>query len=77
MASAWIAAVLLFTLAVTTVTGILLGLAPAAYGAGTDVNEGLKEGARTASDGASRRRLRAALVVTEVALSLVLLVGAD
>ncbi len=69
-------AVLLFTIAVTTVTGILLGLAPAAYGVSTDVNQGLKAGARTASDGAGRRRLRAALVVTEVALSLVLLVGA-
>ena len=70
------AAVLLFTLAVTTVSGILLGLAPAAHGAGTDVNDGLKEGARTSSAGVSRGRLRAALVVTEVALSLVLLVGA-
>jgi predicted permease len=69
-------AVLLFTLAVTTVSGILLGLAPAVHGAGADVNDGLKEGGRTSSAGVSRGRLRAALVVTEVALSLVLLVGA-
>jgi putative ABC transport system permease protein len=68
-------AVLLFTFAVATISGILLGLAPAAHGGG-DVNEGLKEGTRTASTSIGGRRLRAGLVVAEVALSLVLLVGA-
>jgi putative ABC transport system permease protein len=67
--------VLLFTFAVATVTGLLLGLAPAAHTAG-DVNAGLKNGTRTVSDSAGRNRLRTALVIAEVALSLVLLVGA-
>jgi putative ABC transport system permease protein len=68
--------VLLFTFAVATIAGILLGLAPAAQHVGTDVNQGLKTGARTACDGLGRQRVRSVLVVAEVALSLVLLVGA-
>ena len=68
--------VLLFTFAVATVSGILLGLAPAAHGIGEDVNESLKEATRTVSNGTGQRHFRGALVVTEVALSLVLLVGA-
>jgi predicted permease len=68
--------VLLFTLTVAVLTGVLLGLAPAVHSAMADVNEGLKDGTRTASEGGARLRLRGALVVAEVALSLVLLVGA-
>ena len=68
--------VLLFTFTVATLSGILLGLAPAAHGTSRDVNEGLKEGTRTASGGVGGRRVRIALVIAEVALSLVLLVGA-
>ena len=66
--------VLFFTFAVATMTGLLLGLAPAAYST-IDPNLALKEGSRS-SDSGGRHRARAALVVGEVALSLVLLAGA-
>ena len=67
--------VLMFTFALATLTGILFGLAPAVQGSAVDLNEGLKESGRSAESG-GRHRLRAALVVAEVALSLMLLVGA-
>jgi putative ABC transport system permease protein len=67
--------VLVFTLVVATFVGILLGLAPAVHTRQIDVTVGLKDGARTAGS-EHRRRLRAVLVVAEVALSLVLLAGA-
>ncbi|MCU1277049.1 MAG: transporter permease [bacterium] len=67
------ARVLLFTIGVALVTGVAFGLAPALAASRPDLNEALKDGTRgTAS---SRGRLRKALVVAEVALSLVLLVG--
>ena len=68
--------VLVFTFVVATVVGILLGLAPAAHTRHTDVSVDLKDGTRTASESGGRSHLRTALVVTEVALSLVLLAGA-
>ena len=68
--------VLVFTLGVAALTGILCGLAPALHSVATEVTDDLKDGTRAASDGKARHRLRAALVVAEVALSLVLLVGA-
>jgi putative ABC transport system permease protein len=68
--------VLAFTLVVALLTGILAGLAPALHVSNPDPNEALKEGVRGASASPGRQRLRALLVVTEVALALVLLVGA-
>jgi putative ABC transport system permease protein len=67
--------VLLFTLGVAMVTGILFGLAPALNNVGAEMTGDLKDGSRTASDGKGRR-LRTALVIAEVSLSLVLLTGA-
>jgi predicted permease len=66
--------VLLFTLALALGTGILFGLAPALTAARGNVNESLKEGARgsTSSGGGIRRTLAAA----EIAVALVLLIGA-
>ncbi|MGH9487673.1 MAG: ABC transporter permease [Terriglobales bacterium] len=69
------AAALWFTLATAIVAGMLAGLAPAWHAARPQLNATLKEGGRGAI-GHSRRRLRAALVVAQVALALILLVGA-
>ncbi|MBI1765587.1 MAG: ABC transporter permease [Acidobacteria bacterium] len=68
--------VLLFALAAAVTTGLLFGLAPAWQVSRVDVNQALKDGANRGMASASQGRLRAALVVAEVALSLLLLVGA-
>ena len=70
------ATVLLFALAVSCVTGILFGLAPAVAAARPDLVEGLKEGAQVASAGKRRGWLRGALGIAELSLALVLLIGA-
>jgi len=65
--------ILAFTLLISVVTGIIFGLVPALQAANIDLNEALKQSStRTTSTG----RLRSAMIVFEVALSLVLLVGA-
>jgi putative ABC transport system permease protein len=68
--------VLAFTLLLSVATGVLFGLAPALRLARGDMQDSLREGARGASAGLGARRLRSALVLAEVALALVLLVGA-
>jgi predicted permease len=68
--------VLGFTFFVCLATGILFGLAPALQSSKVDLNSALKENSRHTSGGRSSSRFRGALVITEVALSLILLVGA-
>ena len=67
--------VLTFTLAASLLTGLLFGLAPALQISRSDVQGFLKESGRGASGSRRQNRLRQLLIVTEVALSLVLLVG--
>jgi predicted permease len=66
--------VLAFTTALAVLTGILFGLAPALRSSRVSLSETLKEGGRTMVSG--HHRLRDLLVITEIALSLVLLIGA-
>src|SRR5256714_9441068 len=67
---------LLFTGVTSTFVGIVFGLLPAWQATTADPHEGLKAGTGRATSGTGPRRLRGALVVSESALSLVLLVGA-
>jgi len=68
--------VLLFTVLVALATGVVCGLAPALRAFRTDLQESLKSGGRGSTAGRSEHRTRALLVISEVALALVLLVGA-
>jgi putative ABC transport system permease protein len=68
--------VLGFTLLVAVVTGTLFGLAPALRASRVDLNEALKEAGRGNTVTARKRRLGELLVISEVASSLVLLIGA-
>ena len=64
-----------YTVAISTLTGIVFGLAPAIHASKGDLMSGLREGGHS-GEGGVRNRARHALVVAEVAVSLVLLVGA-
>ena len=72
--------VLVFTLAISIVTGVLFGLVPAVRAARVDLSGSMKAGGRSSQGeggfGSSRRRARSLLVVAEVAISLMLLIGA-
>jgi putative ABC transport system permease protein len=68
--------VLVFTAGVTAVTGVLFGLFPALHAARANVGGMLKEGMRGSSGGVASRRARNTLVMAEMALAVVLLVGA-
>jgi predicted permease len=67
--------IVLFTFALSLVTGIVFGLVPALQTSKPELQTTLKEGGQS-SVGLGRRRLRSAIVVAEIALALVLLVGA-
>jgi len=68
--------VLAYTIGFSTITGILFGLAPALQSSKADVSTALKDDASTATGGYRRSRGRRALVVAQVAFSLLLLIGA-
>src|SRR4029077_7157887 len=68
--------VLLFAFAVSVLTGIIFGMAPALLTARQDVTGALKEAGRSTTASATGHRIRKILVTSELALALVLLVGA-
>jgi putative ABC transport system permease protein len=67
---------LAFAVAVSVLTGVIFGLAPAAHASKTNLNCSLKEGGARVSTGIFSRRTRSVLVVAEVALSMILLIAA-
>jgi putative ABC transport system permease protein len=68
--------VLAFTFGVSLLTGIIFGLLPAWTASRSVVGEALKEGGRSATAGGARQRMRSTFVVVELAIALVLLIGA-
>lgn len=68
--------VVAFTASLAFLVAVLAGLAPAVHAARANLNEALKEGARSATSAIHSQRLRGLLVVSEVALAVIALVGA-
>ena len=68
--------VLAFTFGVSLLTGIIFGLLPAWTASRSVIGEALKEGGRSATAGAARQTMRSTFVVVELAIALVLLIGA-
>ena len=68
--------VLVFTMGLALVTTVIFSLAPAARILRADLTDSMKEGSANATTGGGRRRFRDALVVVEMALAVVLLIGA-
>jgi putative ABC transport system permease protein len=68
--------VLAFTLGISALTGLIFGIVPALKSARLDLTETLKEGGRGSSAGRGRHRLHSILVASEIAIALVLLIGA-
>lgn len=69
-------AVLAWSVGISVITGIIFGLAPALLATEHSIGESLKSAVRSTSGGVRARRVRSALVIGEIALSVVLLVGA-
>ena len=69
--------VLLFTLTLSVLTGVAMGLYPAWQSSRADLVDGLKDGGRAMTGGRGQQRFRRALVATQVCLSVVLLAGAS
>jgi putative ABC transport system permease protein len=70
------ARVLLFTVLIAVLTTVLSGLSPALTSTQINLADALKEGGRSSTAGVGRRRLRSLLIVGEVALTLMLMIGA-
>jgi putative ABC transport system permease protein len=68
--------VAVFTLGVSLLTGLVVGLAPALHARTGQLSASLKQASGRSSDGSARQRVRSALVVAQVALALVLVTGA-
>jgi putative ABC transport system permease protein len=70
------ATVLSVTFIISVATGVLFGIVPALASAKPELTEALKEGGRSSTTGVRRNQVRNSLVITEIALALVLLIGA-